>query len=162
MTTMQGKRTTTPRGTEMLEFPRNRRGLRRNAMRLWKVLEGVERDFSSAVGNGDVVDGTRLYARRMRSMVVDPVQERVPSARERVARSRYASKPGLAAIRRCRLKVQWQRARSWMHAWPQRKLSGGRGTVRQQTMGGGDRVKSDSRRGHRTDGDMLRPAVRCW
>jgi hypothetical protein len=33
ITTMQGKRTTTPRGTDMLELPFNLRGLRKKARR---------------------------------------------------------------------------------------------------------------------------------
>lgn len=49
-TTMHGKRITTPSGTEMLEFPLNLNGLRKNARREVIMLGRILR-FSSAVGS---------------------------------------------------------------------------------------------------------------
>lgn len=70
ITTMHGNRTTTPRGTDILELPFNLRGLRKKARR-----EVIPLDFafvfSSLVGRCEEVAGTRLYVRRKRSMMAD-------------------------------------------------------------------------------------------
>ena len=53
MMTMQGKRMTTPSGTEMLEFPLSLNGLRKNARREDSDIGRgfTSRRFSSAVGS---------------------------------------------------------------------------------------------------------------
>ena len=59
---MQGKSTTTPRGTDMLEFPLNLRGLRKKARREPKRLvgriveDGDDLSFSSAIGSGEAAE----------------------------------------------------------------------------------------------------------
>ena len=72
MTTMQGKSTTTPKGTEMLELPLNLRGLRKKARReakrlLGRIVDDVDVDvvvvdddengddlsLSSTIGSGE-------------------------------------------------------------------------------------------------------------
>lgn len=67
--TIQGNSTTTPKGTEILELPLSRSGLRKKARREWSWLRRVLL-FSSIVGSGEVLiaAGTRRYARFMRSM----------------------------------------------------------------------------------------------
>jgi len=61
---MQGKRMTTPRGTDMLEFPLNLSGLLKNARREANVFgRGLtSRRFSSAVGSWAVPFATSLLA----------------------------------------------------------------------------------------------------
>ena len=54
MTTMQGKSTTTPKGTEMLELPLNLRGLRKKARReakrlLGRIVDDVDVDVVDVV-----------------------------------------------------------------------------------------------------------------
>lgn len=68
--TMQGKRMTTPSGTDMLEFPLNLSGLRKKARRdANDVGRGLtSRRFSSAVGNRGGPVATSLLALRNRSM----------------------------------------------------------------------------------------------
>ena len=68
-TTSTGKMMTTPSGTETLEFPRNRKGLRKKARRDASPLF-FEPFFSSTVGScsGGGVAGTSLVALRNRSM----------------------------------------------------------------------------------------------
>lgn len=68
-TTMQGKRMTTPRGTEMLEFPFSLRGRLKYARREAIVPRCL---FSSAVGRWGVWPTGRYFpARRRRSMMMD-------------------------------------------------------------------------------------------
>lgn len=61
---------TTPRGTETLEFPRNRKGLRKNSRR--DASPFLVPLFSSLVGscNGDGAGDTILAALRTTSMVM--------------------------------------------------------------------------------------------
>ena len=69
MTTMRGKRMTTPRGIEMAELPLRRRGLRKKAKRDHN-LPGCCFDlwsFSSAVGSGGGPERA-FPARRIRSI----------------------------------------------------------------------------------------------
>ena len=51
MTTMQGKKTTTPRGTETLELPRSLRGRLKYATRDAHVLRARGGFFSSVTGS---------------------------------------------------------------------------------------------------------------
>jgi hypothetical protein len=73
MMTMQGKRMTTPSGTEMLEFPLNLNGLRKNASREANVCgRGLtSRRFSSAVGSWGVALATSLLALWNRSILCE-------------------------------------------------------------------------------------------
>ncbi len=71
--TRTGKMTTTPRGTEIEEFPRKRRGRLRKARRAARPFCLAEPLFSSRVGSWAwlvEVEGTILEALRKRSMVV--------------------------------------------------------------------------------------------
>ncbi len=75
MTTMHGKRITTPSGTEMLEFPFNRSGRRKKAKRDNSLPERECLPFSSVDGSWSAgVDGSSLEARRRRSMVMDSLE----------------------------------------------------------------------------------------
>lgn len=65
MTTMTGKRITTPRGTDMLEFPFNRSGLLKKARRDILLGRGVA-PFSSMDGSCGPRDGAN---RRRRSIM---------------------------------------------------------------------------------------------
>ncbi len=69
-TTIRGKRTTTPRGTDMLEFPFNRSGLLKMANRD-VTLRARDRilPFSSRVGSWGDCPGAHFEARRSKSMV---------------------------------------------------------------------------------------------
>ena len=70
---MHGKRMTTPRGTETLEFPRILIGLRKNARREAHVFPGrtLGASFSSATGSCVCLPaGIYLPARRRRSILV--------------------------------------------------------------------------------------------
>jgi hypothetical protein len=74
--TTQGKSTTTPSGTDMLELPRSLRGLRKKARRdrigLGRVCGCLP--FSSEVGSaavGEDDEEPRLTARRTKSIVTD-------------------------------------------------------------------------------------------
>lgn len=64
MSTSMGKKMTIPNGTEMVEFPRNRKGLRKNAMR-----ESLFFPLFSSTGSGRGGSlETPLVARRIKSM----------------------------------------------------------------------------------------------
>jgi hypothetical protein len=67
MTTMQGNNNTTPRGMDILEFPRSRNGRRK------KAKPGAALIFSF-MGSWAVMDGTRLMALRTTSIVVGMCQ----------------------------------------------------------------------------------------
>lgn len=59
MRTMQGKRTTTPKGTDMLELPFNLKGLLKKASREARPFD-LDFPFSSLVGSWGAAVGTRL------------------------------------------------------------------------------------------------------
>lgn len=87
MMTMQGKRMTTPSGTEMLELPLNLKGLRKNASREAKVFgRGLTpRRFSSAVGRRRAPPATSRLALWNRS-ILPCVRDRRASRRSDVDR----------------------------------------------------------------------------
>jgi hypothetical protein len=70
ITTIQGKRSTTPSGTEMVELPFNRKGLRKNssldASVCFLFAVGKVSCFSNDIGSGE---GMRFIARRTTSMI---------------------------------------------------------------------------------------------
>jgi hypothetical protein len=67
-TTIQGNRRTTPRGTEMLELPFNRKGRRKNASLDMNLLFGRDSSFKGRVGGG----GRRFSALLTRSIDTKP------------------------------------------------------------------------------------------
>ncbi len=56
MTTMQGKSTTTPNGTDILEFPRNLKGLRKKARREANRFVGLMVDNDGKEEDGECVE----------------------------------------------------------------------------------------------------------
>lgn len=78
MTTMTGKRITTPRGTDMLEFPFNRSGLLKKANRDDILLGRGVAPFSSIDGSCGARDGANRDTRRKRSIVDEGINVLFP------------------------------------------------------------------------------------